>query len=381
MGTCVDTPLKLITPDYDSHLTDVIIELDRLRNIRLGGTTPAMIFFQIKDIFHFLESLASARIEGNRTTIAEYVDTKIDSKSKKTDTIWEMENIEKAMHFVEETIEKNGQITHQIIRDIHRIVVEGLKREGDQTPGAYRKNKNVKIANADHLPPEWTAVQGYMDELIDFLNEESRPRHDLLKVAIAHHRFTWIHPFGNGNGRVVRVLTYLLLIKYGFKPQTGGRILNPTAVFCNSREQYYEMLAKADSGTDQGILEWCTYMLSGISEELSRVDKLTDYSYLKEKILLPALNFSSDRKIITDMEKKILKIAIEKEEFKAKDIENIISSPRQRTHQIKKLLEANMIAPIEGNSRIYMIYFTTSQLIRGVMDSLKNEGFTSSLDD
>ena len=52
---------------------------------------------------------------------------------------------------------------------------------------------------------------------------------DLIKVAIAHHRFVWIHPFGNGNGRVVRLLTYALLIKYGF----GANKLELGTVFVN----------------------------------------------------------------------------------------------------------------------------------------------------
>ena len=56
-----------------------------------------------------------------------------------------------------------------------------------------------------------------MQELIDFVNKEDTPKYDLLKIAIAHHRFVWIHPFENGNGRVVRLFTYALLLKFVFK--------------------------------------------------------------------------------------------------------------------------------------------------------------------
>ena len=107
------------------------------------------------------------------------------------------------------------------------------------------------------------AVDGYMDELIDFVTREDDPRYDLIKIAIAHHRFVWIHPFTNGNGRTVRLFTYALLMKYGFRVETAQRILNPTAVFCNDREAYYNMLMEADTGTDAGLEAWCEYVLGG----------------------------------------------------------------------------------------------------------------------
>lgn len=47
---------------------------------------------------------------------------------------------------------------------------------------------------------------------------------------------------------MLRLLTYALMIKYGFNVKAGGRVLNPTAVFCNDREKYYAILACADVG-------------------------------------------------------------------------------------------------------------------------------------
>ena len=72
--------LKLVEPSFESKVTDLIIELDYLRKKFLGGSTPPYIFFQIKHIFHMLESIGSARIEGNRTTILEYIETKINER-------------------------------------------------------------------------------------------------------------------------------------------------------------------------------------------------------------------------------------------------------------------------------------------------------------
>ncbi|MFH1021136.1 MAG: Fic family protein, partial [Pseudomonadota bacterium] len=256
--------LTLLNPSFDSPLVDVLTELEHLRRLQLRGTTPAQVFFQLKHIFHMLESLGSARIEGNHTTLADYVESKLEgTQQAPSDQLREMGNIEAAMAYIEESIQPGDGLTEHFIRELHAITVRELEREGDATPGTYRKTQ-VKIAQSEHLPPELIQVPHYMQELVAFINENHPPKYDLIKVALAHHRFGWIHPFGNGNGRVVRLLTYVLLIKYGFNVKTGGRVLNPTAIFCNDRDHYYAMLARADTGTPEGLEAWCVYVLQGI---------------------------------------------------------------------------------------------------------------------
>src|SRR3990167_4071050 len=94
--------LKLVEPTFSSPLTDLIIELNHLRKKRLIGSTHARVFFQLKEIFHTLESIGSARIEGNNTTIAEYIETKIDRTEPAPSNIKEIQNIEETMSFIEE---------------------------------------------------------------------------------------------------------------------------------------------------------------------------------------------------------------------------------------------------------------------------------------
>jgi Fic family protein len=199
-------------------------------------------------------------------------------------------------------------------------------------------------------------------------------------VALAHHRFGWIHPFGNGNGRVVRLLTYALLIKYGFNVKTGGRVLNPTAVFCNDRDQYYAMLAHADTATPEGLETWCIYVLQGILAELRKVDRLTDFSYLSGRILEPAISYARERELITAMEEDVLHITARKGVAKAADLAAAMPgmSPAQRTYQIKKLVERKMLQPIKEGARQYTIGFSNNYLMRGVIRALSEEGFIPS---
>lgn len=377
--------LRLLNPSFDSPLIDVISELEHLRRLRLEGNTPTPIFFQLKRIFHMLESLGSARIEGNHTTLADYIETQVQPQQSllaTQDQHREIANIEAAMNYVDESITPGAPITEHFIRQLHQKAVENLQREGDRTPGAYRMGP-VLIQGAHHLPPDAIDVNATMRELVDFINTPHPPKYDLMKVALAHHRFGWIHPFGNGNGRVVRLLTYALLLKYGFNVNVGGgvagRVLNPTAVFCNDRGQYYEMLATADSGSDEDLEKWCTYVLGGMLDELRKLDRLTDFDFLRENILHPAIRVARERENITKEEETILRLALNSpsKTLRAGDLVQLFpdSNVQQRTYKINGLLKNDMLIPIVHGARQYTVGFANNYLLRGVIGALTEQGF------
>jgi len=374
----VEYDLKLIEPAFNSSLTDLIIELDYLRKKPLGGSTHPKVFFQLKHIFHTLESIGSARIEGNNTTVAAYIETKLEDNQNVSSDIREIQNIEKAMEFIENNV-VDYPINKMFLSELHKMIVDGLlpppDGEGDRTPGAYR-SFNLKINKSNHLPPDYLIVNDYMSELLDFIDKKDSPKYDLLKAAIAHHRFVWIHPFGNGNGRTVRLFTYAMLVKTGFNVNVG-RIINPTAVFCSNRNDYYEKLSKGDLGTDEGILEWCEYVLRGLKEEIEKIDKLSDYNYLKKEILLPSIIYSLERKYITDIESKILKRVIENQVMQASDLKDIFSGKvsAEISRQIKKLIDKKMLVPEIEGGRKYIIRFDNNFLLRGVIKTLDTKGF------
>jgi len=333
------------------------------------------MFFQLKEIFHLLESVGSARIEGNRTTISEYVEQKLEQGERSTERFSEIANVEQAMFFIEENIDKGSDITHHFIRELHHLSIDGLTEEGDRTPGAYR-TWGVEIAKSNHLPPDPIRVVELTDELLGFINRRDDQKYDLIKIALAHHRFAWIHPFGNGNGRVVRLLTYALLIKYGFRVK-DGQLINPTAVFCNDREKYYEELAIADRGTDESLLQWCEYVLTGICEEISKVNKLLDHDYSAGKVLIPALARGRSRGLISKEEESILKIGIINNRLKALDINEVLPkfNSRQRTHMINKLKSIGLIVPIRENGREYYVNFNNKYLMHSLIEILEQEEF------
>src|SRR5262249_20402909 len=148
-----------LNPSFASPLLDVLTDLEYLRRLQIHGTTPLPVFLQLKHVFHYLESLASARIEGNHTTLADYVDSKVVAGAPPTTTteqLREIDNIDLAMQQLEDTVRPGEPLSEHLLRGLHATTVEGLTREGDRTPGAYRTGP-VTIAQAAHLPPD--AVQ------------------------------------------------------------------------------------------------------------------------------------------------------------------------------------------------------------------------------
>jgi Fic family protein len=377
-------PLVLHEPKWGSNLASIIVELEQLRVRQLGGSVHPKIFFQLKNIFQMLESLGSARIEGNRTTLAELVDKTIENKGKLQDgdaQMREFANIERAIKFIEEHVDSGTEITRALISEVHKLVVKDLPLppggEGSRTPGVYR-SMQVGIQQADHVPPEPTQVPDYMEEMLAFVNAPTESQNDLLVTALAHHRAAWIHPFDNGNGRVIRLFTYALLIRQGFAVKTG-RILNPAAIFYSNRQKYYDMLALADTGEAENVLAWCEYMLAGLRDEIKKIDNLLDKQYMTFEILMPALDFALNRKHITDREHAILMAVVTSEhmEIKTGDIAHLIGnvSPEQRSRVVADLREKGMLIPVKEGGRIYTIGFMNNYLLKGVMKVLEDKGF------
>lgn len=373
--------MKLFQPSFDSKLQDAILELEHLRRIRLEGTTPAFVFFQLKRLFHILESLGSARIEGNRTTVAQYLEaTEKNNQLGKTEQFQEVTNIDGALKYIDESVTPDFYISHKFIRELQQLVVRGLTKEGDDHAGSYR-DCQVIITGASHTPPEPILVQELMDDFVTFINKKDPPKYDLIKVALAHHRFGWIHPFRNGNGRTVRLLTYAMLIKYGFNVDTAGRILNPTAIFCCDRNKYYEMLSKADNGTTEGVEAWCLYLLTGILQERKKLDILTDYEQVKAKILLPAVKNALQKGLISLDEEKTLEVSIRNKTVTAADVASALNiKSSAATYLLGKLREKDLIESVEQSKRRYCLKFSSSKLIYGIVDALnKHELIPSNL--
>ncbi|MGJ8661908.1 MAG: Fic family protein [Bacteroidota bacterium] len=373
--------IELPKPEWGSKLSDIILELEKLRSPALRGSVPPYIFIQLKSVFHMIETLGSARIEGNHTTLADYVENKLSEQKQDTDPQKELDNIEAAIGFIEETLEDDIPINRAYISELHKMIVKDLSvhEEGSRSPGELRQI-NVKIAQSKHSPPDALVLEEKFDEFLELINWESPISFQLLAVAISHHRFAYIHPFDNGNGRLGRVLSYALLIKSGFNVKKGGRIMNPSAVFYANRDEYYNRLSAADSLSDKDLLAWAEYYLSGLLDAIVKIDKLLDKNYMVAKLLLPALQQAVVSQRISKPDFEIFKYLITKNEMSMKSEELSkfgYTTSKQKSAVISRLKNDGLLMPTKPNGRTYTIKFVSTGLLRDVIERLREEGFVA----
>lgn len=356
--------LKLITPKFDSELTTLILELEPLRTKRVQGMTHPELFEQLSRVFRMLESISSARIEGNDTSIQDYMNAR--GNTVLPPRHQEIHNMETAMEWLDNEITEGFVFNKAMLFELHKKIMHLLppppEGEGDRTPGKYRTTSSQR---SSHASPEAYEVPFYMDELFEFINKPVAPQYKLIKVATAHHRFAWIRPFNNGNGRTVRLLTYAMLVEAGFSIK-NGRIATPAAIFSAYRHEYYQYLSHADSGTEQSMAFWCEYLLEALMRETLKVDLLLNYPNIAFGILLPAIEEAHTQSVLTKEEFILLKQWLE---------HGLPSLPLSEIEKMTSLKQKNLIIPDSAEANYCTLSFENEVLLPFVIKQLNAKGF------
>jgi Fic family protein len=212
--------------------------LDELRPI------PAYVLSKIKESLFIEWTYNSNSIEGNTLTLLEtkmVLEDGMTIHGKSLREHFEALNHQEAIEHIEKLVSAKSMLSATDVMDIHSLVLQKIEKEYS---GRYR-TFGVRVQGANFLPPNALKVSQLMDELLDWLNNEDIELHPLIKATIYHHRFVWIHPFIDGNGRTVRLTFNLNLMRDGFAP---------VIILRNDRKKYYDALNKADLGDYSKLL-------------------------------------------------------------------------------------------------------------------------------
>ena len=114
-----------------------------------------------------------------------------------------------------------------------------------------------------YVAPSHEKVPGQMAELLRWLNSADN-ENPLLKAAIAHLWFVIIHPFEDGNGRLTRIITEMLLAR---AEKTNLRFYSMSAQIQKDKKAYYKILEQTTAG-GLNITAWLKWFLQGLGQAI-----------------------------------------------------------------------------------------------------------------
>jgi Fic family protein len=180
---------------------------------------------------------------------------------------------------------KNDTVDEDTISQLHKVTVAKLLE--DTVSGKYRE-KEVVIRNSitgevSFRPPRAIEVEWQIKDLIEFIDTE-KDIHPVLKAGIVHYEFVRIHPFLDGNGRVGRALSMLVLFRDGYDIR---EFFSLEEHFDRNPDDYYKALQSV-SQNNGDVTFWLEYFTQCLAVELSKIKEKIEHisidNRLKEKL-------------------------------------------------------------------------------------------------
>lgn len=231
-----------------------------------------------------LEARLSSAMEGTYTTADALALAEADSGTDIDDDTREVRNYIRAFDYGRETLQELP-VSNRLIKGIHAQLLSSLGKGrggGSKRPGEYKDQQNFiggrtrNIADARFVPPPPHETETAMSDLERYLNRDVDHVPALIDAALMHYQFETIHPFGDGNGRVGRILIPLYLIQ---RSVLESPILFVSPAVEGRKDEYVDrMLAVSREGLWS---DWINFFLEVIEisarstiETISRLEAL-----------------------------------------------------------------------------------------------------------
>jgi Fic family protein len=128
------------------------------------------------------------------------------------------------------------------------LVINAAKRTLRMTPGAWRTDPEHNVAVGRHAPPSSAHVADFMLYFEERFNFDKMGRAaQIMAMASAHHRFNYIHPFPDGNGRVSRLMSHAMAAVAGIGARGLWSVSRGLARGLESRTDYKRMMDYSDT--------------------------------------------------------------------------------------------------------------------------------------
>lgn len=345
--------------NFDFKTNQYIIKkigfIDSFKGKWTGLELRESVYLKELKIIATIESIGSStRIEGAALTNEE-VKNLIDSvkvTSFKTRDEQEVFGYYDVLNLILDSF-NSIDIKENHIHHLHKSLLQ-ISVKDENHRGKYKKLSNKVVAKYPEgnqkvifNTTEPYLVKEEMETLISWTNENLKNEeiHPLIVVATFVYEFLSIHPYQDGNGRLSRLLTTLLLLKteYDFMKYASMEI-----EIERRKKDYYRALmnCQKNRGTDKEIIgEWITFFLDMLEATIVKLEER--YSEIKDK-----------KSYLNDRHKEVLKFIAENEPVKISDIIASLKTYTQYTlkKDVKYLIEEGLIKKIgQARATIYIL--------------------------
>lgn len=279
--------------------SDLIRNADRLAGWSAAGTLPGL-----RQLLRSMNSYYSNKIEGQHTLPLEIEQALRNDYAKDADKA-RRQRLALAHMATELQLESLCSQWHhervwrpQTIGEIHQDLfarlplTDRVQRTGNKTitlePGQWRQSE---VSVGRHAAPAAKSLFDFLAHWSQTYGQARRGEMQVVAMAASHHRLAWIHPFLDGNGRVARLHSHLVLSHMGL---TNG-LWSPLRGFARSQDAYYAQLAAADEPragdldgrgnlTEAGLLTWIHYVIETCIDQVGFMTQLLSLEGMKDRI-------------------------------------------------------------------------------------------------
>ena len=279
--------------------SDLIRNADRLAGWSAAGTLPGL-----RQLLRSMNSYYSNKIEGQHTLPLEIEQALRNDYAKDADKA-RRQRLALAHMATESQLESLCSQWHhervwrpQTIGEIHQDLfarlplTDRVQRTGNKTitlePGQWRQSE---VSVGRHAAPAAKSLFDFLAHWSQTYGQARRGEMQVVAMAASHHRLAWIHPFLDGNGRVARLHSHLVLSHMGL---ING-LWSPLRGFARSQDAYYAQLAAADEPragdldgrgnlTEAGLLTWIHYVIETCIDQVGFMTQLLSLEGMKDRI-------------------------------------------------------------------------------------------------
>lgn len=329
-------PTFTITRELLRNINDI----ERLYGQLEGMQVPRNLLLNLERDNLVQSSFSSNSIEGNPLSHIEVTNLLLDDRIAVNRDEKEVTNYFSILKELPDKV--NDDLDVDLILEIHTKLLSGVKdpikgqiRDKLVVVGHYVGNSEVVVK---HKPPtdKKLEIENLLEELTSWVKESDIQA--ILKAGLYHHQFVYIHPFEDGNGRVCRLTTALVLLKSNYLIH---RYFVLDDYYDLDRETYSDKLHSADL---RDKTEWLEYFTEGVKYSLQSALSKVQIGLDRVKVDLRP----------TPKEKQALEIIKQRREFTSNELATELDVTRQQAFNlIKGLTEKGYVEKFGGTKNSY----------------------------